>query len=184
VILRALGRQPQPVAVHALVGNHAADRAFPSREKQKPYSPLMPSANLELVRSIFAAWEVGDFSSIDWAHPEIELVFGDGPDPGSWVGLPAVAERWREQLSTWYDYRVAAGEIHDGERVIVLSSFSARGRASGLDLERIGRRWASMAEPTGLFGRWRHPLVALVFRSYLVPTWSQTLLLKLAESKW
>jgi hypothetical protein len=37
----------------------------------------MSSANLNLVRSIFAAWEHGDFSSAAWADPEIDRALAD-----------------------------------------------------------------------------------------------------------
>jgi hypothetical protein len=53
------------------------------------------SANLYLVRSIFADWERGDFSSAEWAHPAIEYVFADGPHPVAgrgWRGSRRLAQ--------------------------------------------------------------------------------------------
>jgi ketosteroid isomerase-like protein len=100
------------------------------------------SANLELVRAIYAAWEHGDFSSADWAHPKIEFVIADGPAPGSWRGLARMAEGERDWLSAWEDCRQEADEYRelDGERVLVLFHFSARGRTSGLELGQMGAK--------------------------------------------
>jgi hypothetical protein len=55
----------------------------------------MSPGNVDLVRSIFAEWERGDFSSSEWAHPHLELVIADGPTPGHWKGLSVCAEAWR-----------------------------------------------------------------------------------------
>jgi ketosteroid isomerase-like protein len=106
----------------------------------------MASPNIELARSIYAAWERGDFSSVEWADPEIEVVFADGPAPGRWTGLVGMAEGFREFLSTWEDYEVNAEEYRelDGERVLVLIRHSGRGKSSGLELEQMRAQGAHL----------------------------------------
>jgi ketosteroid isomerase-like protein len=97
------------------------------------------SANVDLVRSIYAAWERGDSSFVEWAHPEIEFVIADGPAPGSWSGRVAMTEAWRDFLRAWEGFRPEVDEYRelDGERVLVLVQFSAHGKASGLEIGRI-----------------------------------------------
>jgi ketosteroid isomerase-like protein len=99
----------------------------------------MASANLDLVRSIYAAWGRGDFGSSEWAHPDIEVMIADGPSPGRWTGPSGMAESFRDYASAWRDLRVEAGEyreLHD-EPVLVLTSRSGRGKTSGLELEQM-----------------------------------------------
>jgi len=104
------------------------------------------SAQLDLVRSIFSAWERGDYSSVEWANPEIEFVIADGPTAGRWTGLAGMAEGFRDFLSAWEEHRAAAEEFRevDDERVLVLVRVVARGRASGLELSQMQAKGASM----------------------------------------
>ena len=97
------------------------------------------SSNLDLVRSIFADWERGEYRSIGWAHPEIENEIVGGPSSGSRRGLAGMAELWRDFLSAWEDVRFGADEYRelDGERVLALTHASGRGRTSGLELSQI-----------------------------------------------
>ncbi len=106
----------------------------------------MSQENVELVRSIFAAWERGDYSSAEWAHPEIEFVAADGPTPGSWTGVAAMAEAWREALSAFEDLRAEASDYRalDDDRVLVLMHFSGRGKASGLEVADIQMKGANL----------------------------------------
>jgi ketosteroid isomerase-like protein len=95
------------------------------------------SANLELVRSIYADWERGDFGSTDWADPEIEFVIADGPSPARGTGVEEMMQAWREFLSAWEGYHIETDEYRelDHERVLVLlHAAGGRGKTSGLVL--------------------------------------------------
>ena len=100
----------------------------------------MASTNLDLVRSIYADWERGDFRSTEWADHQIEFGFGDGLEASSSTGLAAMAARWREFLGNWDEFRTWTDgyrELDDG-RVLVLMRLSGRGRTSGLEVEQTG----------------------------------------------
>jgi ketosteroid isomerase-like protein len=103
-------------------------------------------ANVDLVRSIYGAWERGDYSSADWAHPDLEFVKVDGPDPGTWQGVGEMARNWYETLHAWAEFRSEGDEYRelDAERVLVLTHFWALGKTSGLEVGRAGNRGASL----------------------------------------
>jgi ketosteroid isomerase-like protein len=104
------------------------------------------SENLDLVRSICADWERGEWGSADWAHPEIEHVIADGPTPTSRAGLAAVARGLRDFLDTWEDFRIAAEAYRelDHERVLVLVRFSGRGKTSGMEIGQVQAEAANL----------------------------------------
>ena len=93
-------------------------------------------SNLDLVRSIYADWERGDFSSADWADSDIEFVYADGPEPGRWLGVEEMARRYGDWLRGWRDFRAEPEEyfVLDDSRILVFVRNSARGRTSGLEL--------------------------------------------------
>jgi ketosteroid isomerase-like protein len=95
------------------------------------------SDNLDLVRSIYAAWERGDFRSVVWADPEIEFVIRDGPAPGRWNGVAEMSHAVRDLLSAWETFRFVAEEYRepDGDHVLVLDRNSGRGRSSGAAID-------------------------------------------------
>ena len=99
----------------------------------------MASPNVELVRSLYADWERGDYSSSEWAHPEIEWVIADGPDPGTWRGVAGMADGFRSSMGIWRDVRAEVEEYRelDTERVLVLEWRRASGKASGLELRKM-----------------------------------------------
>jgi ketosteroid isomerase-like protein len=97
------------------------------------------SENLDLVRSLYTAWERGDFGSTEWADPEIEYVVVGGPTPGCWTGVAGLHEAFRDFVSAWVEFGLRAVECRelDDERVLVFTRLSGRGRTSGLDLAQM-----------------------------------------------
>ena len=97
----------------------------------------MSSANITLVREIYAAWEQGDFAQTDWADRDLEFAM-----PGSFEGaevhrgVEGMRRAWRNWLSAWKDFSVRAEEYSEhGDQVLVLARFSGRGKHSGLDVD-------------------------------------------------
>jgi ketosteroid isomerase-like protein len=97
----------------------------------------MPEANVELVKEIFSAWERGDFTSIDWADPEIEFSI-PGPDLHVHRGIEAAGRAWAEFLGAFDDLSIVGKEFHDaGDKVVVEQIFRGRGKGSGIPIDEI-----------------------------------------------
>src|SRR5436190_23217527 len=104
------------------------------------------SENLDLVRSIYADWERGDFGSTKWAAPDIEYAVIGGPTPGNGRGLPSMAKALVDYVGPWEDYSVQVEEFRalDNERVLVLIRQRGRGRTSGWDLTQMQTQAATV----------------------------------------
>ena len=97
------------------------------------------SANLDLVRSIFADWERRDFSRADWAHNDIEFIRKVDLDPERAEGIAGMAQMMRRYLAGWDEFRTGKVDEYrevDHSRVLVTGRMSGRGKASGAEVER------------------------------------------------
>jgi hypothetical protein len=97
----------------------------------------MSQENVDLVRSIYADWERGDFTRDDWADPAIELVRPASLDGDMLTGRDASAGGWRAWLDAWEDFRAEAHEyrVLDAERVLVFGSMRGIGKLSGTSID-------------------------------------------------
>ena len=107
---------------------------------------MTDSSNLDLVRSIYAAIERGDFTNVEWADPEIEYVIADGPAPGTWTGVASMTAGWRDVLRAWVGLGGGVDECRelDDGRVLVLYRLTGHGRTSGLDLGQMRAQGTSI----------------------------------------
>jgi ketosteroid isomerase-like protein len=106
----------------------------------------MLQENVELVRSISAAHERGDYGSAEWAHPDIEYVIVGGLTEGSWKGRAAMARAAGDLFSVWSEHRTVVEEVRplDGERVLMLGYTTGRGKTSGVELDAAQRQVAAL----------------------------------------
>jgi ketosteroid isomerase-like protein len=98
----------------------------------------MASENLDLVRSVYADWERGDFSRTpQWADEGIEWARFGGDGAGAWTGHDAIMHVVGEILSGFDDVRAHADHYEeiDQERVLVLTRWGGRERESGTEVE-------------------------------------------------
>jgi ketosteroid isomerase-like protein len=99
------------------------------------------STNLDLVRSIYADWERGHYTRVDWADPEIEFIQMDGPEPGRSTGVAGMAASFRTRRNVFEHVpHIEAEEIIEVDEacVLVLVRNHARAKVSGIDIERLG----------------------------------------------
>jgi ketosteroid isomerase-like protein len=94
-------------------------------------------ANVDVVKGIFHAWERGDFSSVDWADPDIEFSI-PGPDTHVYRGVEAMGRAWAEWLNAFDEFSVLGEEFHEaGNKVVVRQLFRGKGKGSGIPIDRI-----------------------------------------------
>jgi ketosteroid isomerase-like protein len=111
---------------------------------------MTDSANLDLVRSIYADWERGDFSRADWADPDIEFVIFDAisGSPARSKGLREMARGLAAAIEMVGEARTAPVEYRelDTERMLVFVRRSSIGKRSGIGIEVEGANLFQISE--------------------------------------
>ena len=104
------------------------------------------SENLDLVRSIYAAWARRDYTWTEWADADVDFIVVGGPSPGHWTGLMGMWQGWREILSAWEDWGVADIDYRelDHQRILALVRVAGRGKSSGVDAAELGGKVANV----------------------------------------
>jgi len=99
----------------------------------------MSEENVEILRRLYERWADGDLSPT-WFDPEVEYsrIGAQTPDmEGRWVGLDELRSAMLEYIAPLSEVRYEAERIIDvgGDRVLVLSRQTARGKHSGVPID-------------------------------------------------
>ena len=127
---------PMAMRVGALLEAVALTVRRPARDTAR----AMSQENVEVVRRVYERWAYGDFSAADFFDSTIEYlrIGAETPDmEGRWLGLDELSTAMREYLRAFSDLRIEAERIIDlsGDRVLVLSRHTARGKQSGVPID-------------------------------------------------
>jgi ketosteroid isomerase-like protein len=98
----------------------------------------MSPDNVEIVRSIYAAWECdGVPTPSELLDPEIEYVNPAGAvEPGTRRGLEAFHRAVQKVLEGWETWQMEPEAFESaGDQVAVVVRYRARGRESGVEVE-------------------------------------------------
>jgi ketosteroid isomerase-like protein len=101
------------------------------------------SANLDLVRSIYADWERGE-SVLDLMSEDVVWDFSRRQiEPEIYYGHDGVRTFARALFEAWSELRQTADEfVAAGDRVLVHLTIEGRGRSSGLEVvEQVAHLW-------------------------------------------
>ncbi len=101
----------------------------------------MSEKNVEIVRRLYASWERGDLQTADFFDVEVEHSRIGSELPGingDWQGIEAFGVALADYIDALADLHIEAERVIDlgGERVLVLSRQTARGKTSGLRFDR------------------------------------------------
>ena len=98
----------------------------------------MSQENVETLHRLYERWARGDFST-DGFDPDVEYsrIGAHTPLEGRWRGLDEMRVAMRDYLAPMSDLRIEAERFIDlgGDRVLVLSRQTARGKQSGVPIE-------------------------------------------------
>jgi ketosteroid isomerase-like protein len=106
----------------------------------------------ELVESAFAAWNRGDLDAFaDHTSEDVAWLEVSGRPEGDGSSALYGRDRMRESLRSlfdaWESYQLEAERIEElGERVVVIARETARGRASGVEID---GRWGYVLTVAG-----------------------------------
>jgi ketosteroid isomerase-like protein len=104
----------------------------------------MSQENVEVVRRSYESYLRGDLEAALAAFdPEVETYDHDIPDAEAYRGLEGLLRWQADWESSWESWRWDPEEFIDaGERVVAVLRVHAKGRGSGVDLERVdGAVW-------------------------------------------